>query len=67
MFFWNAVDLVRKLGEFKTYYNGSRCHQSLSGGTPSEKSGKLAPPCASLGRHAWQQHCRGLFQTPIAT
>jgi transposase InsO family protein len=66
MFFWNAVDLPRKLGDFQTYYNGSRCHQSLSGGTPSEKSGKPTPQCAALGRYAWQQHCRGLFQTPIA-
>jgi hypothetical protein len=24
------------------------------------------PAPASLGRHAWRQHCRGLFQTPIA-
>ena len=66
MFFWNALDLARKLGDFKIYYNDSRCHQSLSGGTPSEKSGKPAPRCASLGRYAWQQHCHGLFQTPIA-
>ena len=33
-FSWNSVDLARKLGEFKTYYNSSRCHQSLRGGTP---------------------------------
>ena len=66
MFFWNAVDLARKLGEFKIYYNTSRCHQSLSGGTPLEKSGKPAPRRASLGRYDWQQHCHGLFQLPIA-
>ena len=66
MFFWNAVDLPRKLGDFQTYYNGSRCHQSLSGGTPSEKSGKPTPQYASLGRYAWRQHCHGLFHTPIA-
>ena len=30
MFFWNAVDLPRKLGDFQTYYNGSRCHQSAA-------------------------------------
>ena len=66
MFFWNAVDLARKLGEFKTYYNNSRCHQSLSGGTPLEKSGEAAPRRASLGRYDWQQHCNGLFQLPLA-
>ena len=66
MFIWNAVDLGRKLSEFKTYYNCSRCHQSLSGRTPLEKSGKPAPRRASLGRYDWQQHCHGLFQLPIA-
>ena len=66
VFFWNSIDLIRKFGKFKTYYNGSRCHQSLSGSTPSEKSGKPAPHCASFGRYAWQQHCQGIFQTPIA-
>ena len=66
LFFWNGVDLTRKLGDFKIYYNDSRCHQSLSGGTPSEKSGEPATLRPSLSRHAWQQHCRGLFQTPIA-
>ena len=64
--FWNAVDLARKLEEFKLYYNGSRCHQSLSGGTPLEKSGEPPPRRALLCDHAWQQHCRGLFQLPIA-
>jgi hypothetical protein len=66
MFFWNAVDLRHKLEEFKDYYNGSRCHQSLSGGTPIENSGKPAPQRASLVAYDWRQHCRGLFQTPIA-
>jgi len=66
VFFWNSIDLIRKLGKFKTYYNGSRCHQSLSGSTPSEKSGKPAPHCTSLGRYAWQQHYQGIFQAPIA-
>ena len=66
MFFWNAVDLARKLGEFKTYYNSNRCHQSLRGGTPLEKSSKPALRRASLSRYDWQQHCRGLFQMPMA-
>jgi len=64
MFFWNGVDLGRKLGEFKTYYNGSRCHQSLNGGTPMENAAKPPPRSASLVAYDWQQHCRGLFQTP---
>jgi transposase InsO family protein len=31
---WNAVDLGRKLEEFRNYYNENRVHQSLSGRTP---------------------------------
>jgi putative transposase len=29
MFFWNAVDLTRKLGEFRDYYNAHRVHHAL--------------------------------------
>ena len=30
-FFWNAVDLLRKLNEYKDYYNAYRVHRSLGG------------------------------------
>jgi putative transposase len=65
-FFWNAVDLARKLGEFRDYYNAHRVHRSLNGTTPAQRAGESSPAPASLHRHAWRQHCRGLFQTPIA-
>jgi putative transposase len=63
---WNAIDLERKLEEFKIYYNESRVHQSLSGCTPKERSGEPAPAHAVLDHYAWRHHCRGLFQMPIA-
>ena len=63
---WNAIDLERKLEEFKIYYNESRVHQSLSGCTPKERSGGPAPAHAVLDHYAWRQHCRGLFQMPVA-
>jgi hypothetical protein len=44
---WNAVDLERKLEEFRTYYNEHRVHQSLNGRTPGERSGQ--PPPARAG------------------
>jgi len=31
VFFWNAVDLARKLNEYKDYYNAHRVHRSLGG------------------------------------
>jgi putative transposase len=63
---WNAVDLGRKLEEFRIYYNGNRVHQSLSGSTPGERSGIPPPTHAALDHFVWWHHCRGLFQMPIA-
>ncbi len=63
---WNAVDLERKLEEFRHYYNEHRVHQSLDGRTPAERSGRPPPSPAVLDCYAWQHHCRGLFQMPIA-
>jgi len=66
VFFWNALDLARKLGEFSDYYNAHRVHRSLDGTTPAQRTGVSSPAPASLDHHAWRQHCRGLFHTPIA-
>jgi putative transposase len=65
-FFWNAVDLARKLNEFRDHYNAHRVHRSLDGTTPAQRAGASSPVTASFDRPAWRQHCRGLFQTPIA-
>jgi putative transposase len=65
-FFWNARDLSRKLEEFKTYYNAHRVHRALGGKTPALHAGGPSPMRASLDQYRWQQHWRGLFQTPIA-
>ena len=62
---WNAIDLERRLEEFRIYYNENRVHQSL-GSTPGERSGEPPPAHAALDHYTWRPHCRGLFQTPIA-
>jgi transposase InsO family protein len=66
VFFWNAVDLERKLNEFQEYYNRHRVHSSLGGDTPAEVSGKSLPARAELDNFRWQSHCHGLYQLPIA-
>jgi len=66
VFFWNAADLARKLHDYKMYYNSHRVHRSLGGSTPALRAGVSSAVPASLDRHAWRPHCRGLFQTPIA-
>ena len=63
---WNALDLERKLEEFRIYYNENRVHQSLNGSTPGEESGKPPPIHAVLDHYAWRHHCHRLFQMPIA-
>jgi len=64
--FWNAVDLARKLEEFRDYYNEHRVHRSLDGTTPAQRAGTSCLAPAALDQYAWRQDCRGLFHTPIA-
>ena len=66
MLFWNTLDLTRKLGEFREYYNAHRVHRGLAGDTPAHKAAESSPTLAELYRYSWQDHCRGLFQTPVA-
>ncbi len=66
IFFWNALDLEKKLAEFRTYYNVRRVHSSLAGQTPAEVSGGCVTSQANLHNFRWQTHCRGLYQLPVA-
>ena len=66
VFFWSAADLARKLEAFRDYYNGHRVHRAIAGLTPAQFAGALSPAPAALDHYGWQQHCRGLFELPIA-
>ena len=61
--FWTAADLESKLSAFQSYYNSYRTHTALKGQPPIESA-----DCRGLNfkSYRWQQHCRGLFETPIA-
>ena len=61
--FWTAADLEHKLQEFQHYFNEYRVHSGLEGGLP-ESNEAQAP--LTFRSYAWQQHCRGLYQTPTA-
>ena len=65
-FFWNAMDLTRKLADFQDYYNAHRVHRSLAGVTPAQCARAPSPAPAALDHYVWRPHCRGLFQTPMA-
>jgi putative transposase len=64
--FWNACDLDRKLDAFRDYYNGYRTHSAFDGRTPDQISTATSPALVQLDQFSWKQHCRGLFQTPVA-
>jgi transposase InsO family protein len=64
-FFWNGVDLARKLEAFRDYYNEHRVHRALNGSTPAKHAGAPSPTHAKLAHYAWRSHCHGLFQTPV--
>jgi putative transposase len=64
--FWNAPDLVRKLEDFRYYYNTHRVHTSLNGNTPPEITSETIIHRADLNQFRWTSHCRGLYQLPVA-
>ena len=61
--FWTTADLEQKLRLFQDYFNRLRVHSGLGGRVPEPGEAKVALDFAS---YRWQQHCRGLYQTPIA-
>jgi hypothetical protein len=61
--FWTGADLEGKLTAFKGYYNEYRSHSGLNGKTPVEGGHSKSIDFKSYG---WKQHCRGLYQTPMA-
>jgi transposase InsO family protein len=60
--FWSVRDLDKKLSEFQTFFNDYRTHSSLDGRTPAQNRDDVA----TLDSYAWEEHCRGLYQTPTA-
>jgi transposase InsO family protein len=60
--FRTSIDLERKLGSFRDYYNQARTHRSLDGATPISSLRRRG----TLHSIQWQRHCRGLYELPIA-
>jgi putative transposase len=66
VFFWNTVDLTRKLCEFRTYYNEERVHSSLGANTPCELTTGDIGKAADFDNVRWISHCHDLVQLPVA-
>ena len=64
--FCSARDLDRKLLLFQKYYNADRVHRGFDGAPPDDKTGKTDRKVARLDNYRWQEHCRGIYQLPIA-
>jgi transposase InsO family protein len=62
--FWTATELENKLREYQGYYNYSRSHTGRDGATPICDSERKV---VDISEYRWKQHCRGMFQLPIAT
>jgi len=61
--FWTGADLENKLQLFQDYFNRQRVHSGLGGRLPDPEE---VPTLLKFDAYRWQQHCRGLYQTPIA-
>jgi transposase InsO family protein len=64
--FWNAIDLERKLSDFRIYYNDKRVHTSLECQTPAEAAGCRADSTVDLANYRWDKSCGGLVWLPVA-
>jgi transposase InsO family protein len=62
-FFWTATDLANKLSAYQAYYNENRCHAGRGGATPVEP---ISTNVIDIRKYRWEEHCRGLFQLPVA-
>ena len=65
-FYWNETDLLRKLNQYKVYYNITRVHQGIEGNTPKLVADSLEPNVVDLTCYRWKSHCNGLFEMPEA-
>ena len=66
IFFWNSVDLERKLLAYQEYFNNYRGHYGIGGMTPGKKSGEGLTEVISLNAYRFKKHCNGLYQLPTA-
>lgn len=64
--FWNAHDLERKLNEFQHYYNQQRAHHGINDSAPEKMANTKQSSPINIDQYRWKNHCRGLFQLPVA-
>jgi hypothetical protein len=63
-FFWTTAGLEAKLLDFQHFCNGYRTDAGLKGQPPGQM---VDGPASRVDFASYGWHCRGLYQTPIAT
>jgi hypothetical protein len=63
--FWSLADLEAKLIDFQHYFTAHRTQAGIAGRLLELDSDRSASPI-HLRFYRWRNHCRGLFQTPMA-
>ena len=68
LFFFNELDLQRKLNHFQVYYNEDRVHSSLNLKTPKAMANEnpASKGIALIEGYRWDSCCSGLYQLPVA-
>lgn len=66
VFFFNEVDLKRKLENYQAYFNDGRVHYGLFGKVPMQKAGDIEIKQAEISNYRWRTYCSGRFQVPFA-
>ena len=61
--FWTGTDLENTLQNYQCYYNEHRTHFGRDGAAPV---GSGSETVADINSYRWENHCRGLFQLPVA-
>ena len=64
--FWTSRDLETKLLMYKEYYNSDRVHRAHDGVPPNEKNLVASRKVPRMDDYRWEEHCRGLYQLPVA-
>jgi len=64
--FYRSSDLQYKLEQYQNYFNENRTHMGLKGNIPIHAQNNTTKKVINIRQYHWKQHCRGLFNLPMA-
>jgi len=57
---------LKKLSEYKDYFNNHRVHFAHSGKTPGSIAGENKLDKIDIKNYRWKKVCNGMYEIPIA-